>query len=305
MNPDLRHVRYFLAVAEELNFTRAAARLRIDQPALSRQIQRLERALGVRLFLRTTRLVQLTDAGEELSRHARRLLDDTNRALDEVRRHARPDRLRLGWFFPVRDRVLARIVRSFEATEDATVDLVRYDFTDPSAGLAGREVDAAVINPPTGTKGLAHLPLLTEPRVLIVSDAHPMARQMAVRVADLDRLDVLWAVPPGNDPVWQDYWGLAGTDGRRLPARRIQYEDNQEYLQAVAAGQVLGLSMTGAITGELRDYGIAAIPVTDLEPATITLAWHRDDPNPLLRPLRAAARGVVKEVADRSSGAPT
>ena len=295
MDVELRQLREFVVVADELSFTRAAARLRTDQPALSRQIQRLERSLGVRLFVRTTRVVRLTDAGEQLRAHARRLLDETDRALDEVRRQARPDRLRLGWFFPVRDRLLARIVREFEAAQGVAVDLVRYDFTDPSAGLAGREVDAAVINPPIATAGLDLLPLLTEPRVLIVSDAHALAQQPAVRIADLDVLDVVWAVPPGNDPVWQDYWGLAGRDGRGLPTRRVQYDDNQEYLQAVAAGQVLGLSMIGAISGELRDYGISAVPVTDVEAATIVLAWHRDDPNPLLPALRTTVESVLQQ----------
>ncbi|WP_375426670.1 LysR family transcriptional regulator [uncultured Friedmanniella sp.] len=289
---ELRQLRYFLAVADELNFTRAAAQLRLDQPALSRQIRRLEHTLGVALFVRTSRRVELTPAGARLQVGARELLAREESVLAEVRSLgvSRPTRLRLGWLVPFRDQLMARLVRSFEADADATVDLVRTDFTDPSGGLAAGLVDAAIVNPPLATSGLSYLPLLRERRVVIIADTHPLARQQTVTLADLDALDLLWAVPPSDDQVWQDHWAAADMPGRRLPARRWAIAENQDYLQRVAAGQAFGLNLVGAVGDALRDYGIAAVPVSDLGPTTIALAWRTGDPNPLLPDLAAAAR---------------
>jgi DNA-binding transcriptional LysR family regulator len=295
MDVELRQLRHFLVVAEELNFTRAATRLHVDQPALSRQIRRLESALGVQLFTRTSRRVELTAAGHHLRDRAPAVLADLDGVLAEVRRAAagRAARLRLGWLIPLRDQLMTRLVRTFQASSGAGVDLVRHDFTDPSAGLASRAVDAAVVNPPLSTPGLSYAPLLREPRVLIVADSHPLARRPDVTLAELDRLDALWAVPPGDDRVWQDYWATADLPGRSLPPRRIEYRDNQDYLQAVATGQVLGMTITGAVGEALADFGIAAVPVRDLSPATLALAWHTADPNPLLPILAASARDIA------------
>jgi DNA-binding transcriptional LysR family regulator len=294
MDVELRQLRYFLAVADELNFTHAAARLQMDQPALSRQVRRLERTLGTTLFLRTSRRVELTPAGVDLRDRVQGLLEELDHALADVRRGAsiRPARLRLGWLIPFRNQLMARLVRAFEADSGAVVDLVRHDFTDPSAGLAGGGVDAAIVNPPLGTTGLRFEPLLREPRVLIVADSNPLAERTGIELAEIDALDVLWAVPPANDRVWQNYWATADLPGRALPPRRVEYPDNQDYLQAVAAGHVVGLSLLGAVGDALADYGIVAVPVTDLSPAVIAVAWREDDPNPLLPVLAAAARAV-------------
>ncbi len=109
---------------------------------------------------------------------------------------------------------MARLVRTFERETGVGVELVRHDFTDPSAGLGTRAVDAAIVNPPLSTRGLTHRTLLREHRVLIVADTHPLARRSSVTLTDLDRLDVHWAVPPSDDRVWQDYWSVADLPGR-------------------------------------------------------------------------------------------
>ncbi len=99
-------------------------------------------------------------------------------------------------------------------------------------------------------------------------------------------------MPPSTDQVWQNYWAVADRPGRGLPARRIEYPENQDYLQAVAAGHVIGLTLSAAVGEEAAQFGISAVPVTDLEPTVIALAWRSDDPNPLL-PLLAGAAGQV------------
>ena len=292
INVELRHLRSFVAVAQELNFTRAAAHLHLDQPALSRQIRQLERALGVRLFHRTTRRVELTAAGVKLYDTAGTLLTELDHIFTDLRQQDRagPAVLRLGWLISFRDQFMSRLIRSFEATTGATVALSRYDFTDPSAGLATRSVDAAMVNPPLGVSGLIFEPLFTDPRVLIIANNHPLAKRVGITVAELDTLDMLWAVPPGNDPVWQSYWALADRPGHALPSRRIEIRIYQDYLQAVAAGHVIGLSTRAAAADDYAQYGIAAVPVTDLPPASFGVAWYTDDLNPLLPPLAAAAR---------------
>lgn len=294
MDIELRQLRYFLAVADELNFTRAAERLHMDQPSLSRQIRRLERALGFELFIRTSRSVVLTASGELLRRRSRELLSSFDSMLADVRRTGRfhPRTLRLGWLVPFRDQLMARLVRTFETDSNAKVELVRFDFRDPSGGLSRAVVDAAIVNPPLGTTGLSYQTLLSEPRVVIVADSNPLARRTDVTLAELDLLDQVWAVPPSTDPVWQSYRAAADAPGRTLPDRREEFAETQDYWQAVAAGHVIGLSLRAAVGEALADYGVHAIPVVDLSPAVISLAWRTTDKNPLLPMLAKAARKI-------------
>ncbi len=298
MDVELRHLRAFLAVAEELNFTRAAARVRIDQAALSRQIRALEGALGTPLFLRTTRSVNLTEAGELLRTRVEEIVRDVDNALALVKASTteRRSHIRLGWLVPFREQLMARIVREFERSTSATVLLQRFTFADPSAGLAAGLVDAAIVNPPISASGLRYIPLLVEPRVVLVADSHALARASSATLADLDALDATWALPPTDDQVWQAFWGCADLPGRTLPARRVEFAENQDYLQAVAAGHVIGLSLAAAVGDELAEYGIAAVHVTDIPPATISMAFPQRDPHPLAPALAAAAHVVASSL---------
>ncbi len=289
MEIELRHLRYVVAVADDLSFTRAAQRLHLDQPSLSRQVRRVEQFLGVELFRRTTRSVTVTAAGEEFVRSARRVLDDTERAVEAARRSARsgrPTTLRLGYLVPLRDQLMTRLVRAAEARVPGLhLALVQYDYTVPDAGLGAAEVDLAIVNLPLATVGLRTATLLVEPRVAMLPSDHPLARRSTVQLADLEsETTLLWAVPPSGDPVWRAYWSAGDRRGGRLPERRCEPRNPDEYAQLVAAGRAFGLNLPAAAE-PFTDYGIALVPVTDLDPVAVCLAWRAADPPPHLHEL--------------------
>ncbi|MGY1670862.1 LysR family transcriptional regulator [Geodermatophilus sp. SYSU D00710] len=291
---ELRHLRYVVAVADDLSFTRAAARLHVDQPSLSRQIRAVERALGVDLFTRTTRSVRLTTAGEEFVRSARQALAEVDRGMEAARRAGGADGgtvLRLGYLVPLRDQMMMRLVREVEAAVPALrLGLAQYDYATPDAGLGAGDVDLGIVNLPLSTAGLDSEPLLTEPRVVVVAADHPLAARDAVRLADLEaQQDLLWAVPPAGDPLWRAYWAAGDHRGGRLPERRCEPRNPDEYAHLVATGRAFGLNLRAAAE-PFAGYGMASVPVVDLDPVTIHVAWRRHDPPPHLPAIRTVVR---------------
>jgi DNA-binding transcriptional LysR family regulator len=297
---ELRHLRYVVAVADELSFTRAAATLFVDQPSLSRQIKAVERSLGVTLFERTTRSVTLTPAGERFVASARRILADTDRAIEQARRSAEDaaTTLRLGYLVPLRDQLMSRLVTRLEdAVPGLRVALQQFDYTTPDAGLGAATVDVGIVTLPIGTEELATEPLVTEPRVVTVAADHRFADRDAVTLADLEaETDLLWAVPPAGDAVWRAYWSAGDRRGGRLPERRCEPRDAQEYAHLVAAGKAFGLNLPAAAE-PFAAYGIAAVPVSDLEPVTVHVAWRASAPPPHLDAICTVVAGLRHEAA--------
>jgi DNA-binding transcriptional LysR family regulator len=283
---ELRHLRYVVAVADELSFTRAARRLLLDQPSLSRQVRKVEQSLGVALFERSTRSVVLTAAGADFVRSARRVLTEAERAVESARRVAQagaPTTLRLGYLVPLRNQLMSRLVRAAEErVPELHIELVQYDYTVPDAGLGAAEVDLGIVNLPLSTTGLATATLLVEPRVVMLPVDHPIATRSGVQLADLEaETTLLWAVPPSGDPVWRSYWAAGDRRGGRLPERRCEPRNPDEYAQLVAAGRAFGLNLPAAAE-PFAAYGIASVPVVDLEPVRICLAWRTADSPPHL-----------------------
>lgn len=181
---DLRLVRYFTVVAEHLNFGRAAAALHVAQPALSRQIQRLEGHVGVRLFDRTPQGSTLTEAGRVFLPRARALLHDARRAALVARAAAAPDMITLGF---VEDLVITPAVRDLRRRRpDAQVQTRHLDCTEARRALLEHRVDAVLARLPFpfGTDGLQVTVLYDEPRMLVVPISHRLAEQASVIVED-------------------------------------------------------------------------------------------------------------------------
>jgi DNA-binding transcriptional LysR family regulator len=307
MDVELRHLRFVVAVEEERSFTRAAARLHVDQPSLSRQIGMLERMLGVRLFERTTRTVRPTAAGVELARSARKILASVDSAIELARRSGpSPDEqvLRLGYLVPLRGQMMTRLVRDVERrVPGLRVVLTQFGYDTPDAGLASGDVDVAIVNLPLSNKDVVALPLLTEQRVVVISSDHPFARLPSVTLAQLDDLDdMLWAIPPRGDSVWRAFWSAADHRGGRLPERRCEPRNPDEYAQLVAAGKAFGLNLPAAAEPFLS-YGIAAVPVSDLSAVTICLAWRRSDPPRHEQEIRACVGDAAAWSAVSGEGA--
>ncbi|MFR9793808.1 LysR family transcriptional regulator [Streptomyces sp. MB22_4] len=248
---DLRKIRYFLTVADEGNFTRAAASLHIAQPVLSRQIQTLERELGGPLFIRRPRSLELTPAGRKLLEDGRKLLT----AAADLAQHVKG--LTTGRHtFTVGHRRAVSVrpaVRTFQA-EHPTVEVrtVPLDADAQAAALLGGEVDVAVVLPPLPTGGLTTQVLRMEPTLVRVSSEHELAQLAEVTLEDLTPYENL-------------RFETAGENGR--PVRNIE-----DRIELLASGT--GVYMAPALCADrYRHPDVTSIPISDAPPTPILIAW--------------------------------
>lgn len=255
-------MRYFVAVAEELHFGRAAQRLMIAQPPLSRAIQQLERRLGVVLLHRTARAVSLTAAGTVLLREARLALDAVEAA--EVRtRRAASDRpaLVLAAKAGASSELLTSLLDAYAAMPGAAaIEVTLVGPGQPEALLRTGRADVALLHRPYDeTAGFDTEDLHTEEQVLILPAGHRFARQPHISMADVDSLKELplprWPEPDGS---YQDGPGP-------------QVRDHTQLLQLIALGRACAVAPE-SIRAQLHD-GHAAVPVSDAPPVTTVVAW--------------------------------
>jgi DNA-binding transcriptional LysR family regulator len=277
-----RRLRQFIAVAEELNFTRAAARVFVAQQALSQQIRRLEADLGVTLFDRNTRQVTLTRAGEVFLADARRLVAEADAAVERVRLAAagKSGALRLG-FAPGGMREATRtVLAAFERSHpEIEVRLVETAWEDPSAGLRSGACDVGVVALPNGVDGLDTVPIDTWPPCVAQSRRHPITSASSLTAEDLRDLPVVgYDVPPDS---FYSRWntGAPAVRARTTPA----------WLAAVATGR--GVGVVSAAIRHLYDFpDLAYLPVTGLPDLTLAFAAPADGSGPLARDLLRHAR---------------
>lgn len=294
MDVHVRDLRYFVAVAEELHFTRAAELLHISQPSLSKQIRALERDLGFPLFRRDRRTVALTDAGEALLPRARALLAGWDEALAEAARRARAaeEMLRVGFQTSVAGALYQLAVAQFTRDHPGwSVELKLHPWSDPTAGLLDGVSDIAFLwLPVPGQERLGWQTLRTEPRHVALWCKHPLADRQEFEIADL--LDEPFVALPPSAGVLRDYWlAMDARDGH--PVRiGAHAETPDETFEAVAAGQ--GVALLSA--GNARLYsrpGIVTRPIVDVSPAALAVAWRADDERPVIRAFAAAAQHAV------------
>ena len=185
---ELRHLRYFIAVAEELNFSRAAERLHMAQPPLSAAIRHLERDLGVDLFVRTTRQVKLTDAGRAFLQGARRTLADAERATEDAKRAAAGElgHLRIAYSWSTRFETLPVLGRAFRAGHPDVELLVQemWNARMPQA-FGNGSIDIALSLCPEIAAELELAPIRKERLVVLLPEAHPLSREEAIPLSAL------------------------------------------------------------------------------------------------------------------------
>ncbi|RSD10342.1 LysR family transcriptional regulator [Amycolatopsis eburnea] len=278
MDLDLRLVRYFTVVAEHGNFGRAAAALHLAQPSLSRQIQRLEHDLGVRLFARTPQGTSLTSAGAAFLPRAHAVLEAAADAVGVARAADPPREITIGY---VEGLIVTPAVRALRHRHpDARVRTRHLRWHDTRALPDGR-VDALVTREPLPFPATV-TPLYEEPRVLLVPVTHRLAGKEAVSADDLgDEGLVACAVTP-------TLWGTP-KDGSPRPAPEDSFEDK---LELVASGSAVAVLPAGDHRPRLRE-DVAAVPVVGFGPCRVVVATRTQDPNPLLAPFREAARLLV------------
>ncbi|WP_433562907.1 LysR family transcriptional regulator [Nocardia sp. CA-151230] len=283
---ELRHLRYFLAVAEELHFGRAAARLHIAQPALTQQIQRLETLLGTRLFDRTSRTVALTAAGIVLRERAGALLGHAERDLAEVTRIGQGSQgtLYLGFVPSVLPLEPLRGVREFrERFPLVRVDLVEGFTSHLMERLANGTLDMAIVRDPDEQPGTVTVPLMTEPFVAILPADHPDAGRATLTGAELAENPLVFFPRAAGGLAYEKNLAPLLESGRR--PRIVQEATNWTIiLYLVAAG--LGVTIAPHSATFTAPDSVRIIPLAETDAATtIYIATRADDTRPLVRNL--------------------
>lgn len=278
-------MRYFVAVAEELHFGRAAQRLGIAQPPLSRAISQLERRLGAALLERSSRAVTLTEAGAVLLREARAALDAVEAAERRTRRAALAATGRPGVVLATKagasSELLAEMLAAYAAEPDAvTVDLLLCGIGEQERMLRDGRADVALLHLPFDTTaGFDTEELCTEGQVVILPAGHPLAGRAQVRTADVTEL------PDLPMPRWP------GRDGSYPDGPGPQARDHAQLFQLIALGRACWIAPESCRT-QLRE-DLAAVPVLDAPPVTTVIAWP---PHSRSR----AVAGLVRAATPRS-----
>jgi DNA-binding transcriptional LysR family regulator len=269
-----RVLRYFVAVAEELNFARAAERLGISPPPLSRAIRRLEAELGVTLFERTTHHVTRTPAGDVLLTEARVALDALEAAGRRTRRAAAGPKLVLAVKADGDAGLLEPILTRYASEPGSVPVAVRLCGWQEQPGLLrGGEADVALVHAPFDGTGLDSETLAVETRVAVLASDHPLAARDRLELADLG-----WS---------------SGTMERHIDEARRGRGDLAQVLTAVSLGEVVTL-LPASVAVRYPRPGVAYRPVTDAPPVVLALAWPQES--------RSTATAALVRVAAEVAG---
>ncbi|MEU9330627.1 LysR family transcriptional regulator [Streptomyces canus] len=278
---ELRLVRYFTVVAAHQHFGRAAADLHVAQPALSRQIQRLEKYLGTRLLDRAPQGTRLTPAGERFLPRAQALLQAARQAELVAREQAETERITIGY---VEDLVITAAVRELRRRyPDAEIATRHLNCRDIEA-LSNKRVDALIARAPLplAADDVFTTPLYDEPRVLVVPRSHPLADRASVTADELAGEE---AAPCAFETAdWASY--------RILGAGVPPIESYEDKLELVASGRAIAVFPVGDRRSSLRP-DLVTVPIEGAPPSQVVLVSRKGDPNPMIRNLRLAAKAVL------------
>ncbi|MFC4855528.1 LysR family transcriptional regulator [Actinophytocola glycyrrhizae] len=281
MDVDTRLLRYFAAVAEEGNLTRAAERLFVSQPALTKQVRMLEDRLGVRLFDRSRAGMALTGPGRALAARVPALLGEWDRVVRETRGAARQV-LRVGFLASAANEATPAIIAAFGARRPGwRVDMRQAAWSNPTAGLADGEVDAALLRLPfPGQEAWRVAVLLTEPRCVALPSGHRLSTRDRVAFGELS--DEPFVAAPAETGPWRDFW-LAVDQRQGDPRIGAVTEHPDDWLSAIANGYGVALAPESAARFYARP-GVVYRPVTGVPPTEVGIAWAPgDDDHPVVR----------------------
>ncbi|WP_439892836.1 LysR substrate-binding domain-containing protein (plasmid) [Ralstonia sp. 25C] len=302
--PSFHKIRCFLVVAEELNFRRAAEKLNIAQPAVSRAVKELETELCATLFERTTRSVQLTQAGESFARDARRALDLLSLAAKSAKQTAAGEagHVSLGYAALTNYSQMADIVLQFKtAFPKAEVEVNSLSSADQASALAKGELDAGLLLSAACNDSFHHAPFCREPLVALVPAHHPYAQNKELRLRELAHQPFVL----GTRRRWATYRSVLDSICLRagfLPNVVEEGDDVPVLIRLVSIGR--GITLYGASICQSLPFNVVGIPIvnakSDIE---VSLGWKKTSDFPLLmrfveHALSVAARHSIPDKAE-------
>ncbi|OBJ51308.1 LysR family transcriptional regulator [Mycobacterium sp. 1423905.2] len=292
---DMRKLRYFVAVAEELNFGRAAARLHIAQPVLSRQIRALERELGIKLLNRDTRGTTLTPAGSRLLDEGRFLLTEVQALRQRLSQAEAPAVVVKVGVLP--GLLATAAARAFEADDPARRAVIVPVMWNEQAEVIRRgDVQVVYARSPFDLSGLATAPLLEEPRDVVLAAGDPLAERRSVSLDDLASRRLLQN--PASVPEW---YAVASPELRRAAVQSSVsgVEQKLELVSARAGFAVLPRSTTMSY----RRPDLRVVPADGLAPSRVVLAWDATVADAARDAFIAAALACAGQTIDPASRA--
>ena len=292
---ELRHLRYFVAVAEEENVTRAAARLHVSQPPLTRQIHDLEEELGVSLFERTGRSIRLTDAGRLFLEETRNILARLDESIARVKAEARRGclSLRIGYAPSPTARLLPEVLKDFRrANPEVQVSLHDHSSPEMLAGLRDGNLDVAFLVEQVAAAlvGIEFEPLRSFPIGIVVPPSHRWADRSAVSLNELDE-ERFVVYAPGLYPDYHEL--LQRVLGGRVDRLRIAEEcdSGTSLLAAVETG--CGVAITAEWTMDIAGGRLVFLPLDPPpDPAVVGMAFRDGEDSPAVRELRKFASAL-------------
>jgi len=295
---ELRHLRYFVAVAEELHFGRAAARLHLSQPPLSRQIRELEEEVGARLLQRDRRRVELTPAGAAFLAEARDILARSERAAARALRASRGElgEIDVGFVTSATTDAFAAILREFHrARPDVEVRLYDQMPQQQIDGLSSGRLDIGFLRLPVDHGLLRSEVVWRDSLVLALPAEHPLAKEERVRWTDIAHepfVGVPWQQSPGFQSVFYEACRAAGF----VPHIKQYANDLPTVIWLVSVGTGIAV-----VTGGLASLARPSVVFRPLEPAgpqvDMVVAWRRDETSPVVEAFLEVTRCMVREAA--------
>jgi DNA-binding transcriptional LysR family regulator len=290
---EIRQLRSFVAVAERGSVSQAALDLNLSQSALSEALRKLEVELGVSLLERSSRGVTVTPAGAVLVGEAQAAIARFDEALNAVRAAAagQTGRLRVGFEAAGAGRLSTQARARFLARfPHVRVEPRRYDWGGEVAGLREGECDVAFVWLPADLTGLKSELVATEPRFAGLATTHALAGRASLSVNELTAEPIMWTRRAPR--YWVDWWAVNPRPDGREPRWGPENENVEEMLEQVADGSAYCIVPT-SMTEFYARPDLAWVPIADVDPLRIALAWRERDVSPLV----AAFAGVVRELA--------
>lgn len=288
----LRQLQYFLVAAEELHFGRAAERLHITQPPLSRQIRELEEDLGVELFDRSRRKIRLTEAGEVFQQEAERVIQRAESAKARMQRigEGRAGTLSIGFVGSVATWLLPRVLRTFHE-QFPLVDLTLREMnTDHQlAALQAEQIDVGFIREYSPKAGLEGFKLHAEPFVLALPERHPLARHDAVDLSDCAGEHFIM-VPRAVASSFHDHIIAICAEAGFSPRITQEAGHFSTHLGMVATG--LGIALLPESAAVFDSGGVMTRPLLQEPTTAISLYWKKDSRSKILRRFVDCVRAI-------------